>query len=260
MTSCDLIGDIAVLKFPEGTKLRKKREEASRFLKEHKSIKTVLEKADRVKGRLRIAKTRFLAGENKRETIYTESGCRFKLNLDETYFSPRIAGERNRVAEEISSAKLKKFRILVMFAGVAPFSIVTARKLEEKGKKFEIYSVEINRNASRYAEENVKLNKLEDYIQVIQSDVKKLKISGKFDFVIMPRPQLRETFLEYAWGFCKKGTLIYYYDFGKDAEFIMKRVEKDAKRAGKKIRILEFRKSAEVAPYKYKWLVKFIVN
>lgn len=259
MTTYDLIGDIAIFKFPDKTREKEKKKEALSFMKEHRNIKTVLEKADRVKGRLRIAKTKFLAGIDKTEAIYIESGARFKLNVDETYFSSRLSGERARIADEIASRTGKKCRILVLFAGIAPFSIVIARKLKLDGKKAEIYSVEINRKASKYAEENVKLNKLEN-IKVIQSDVKKLKLSGKFDFIIMPRPQLKETFLKYIWKFCLRGTQIYYYDFGKDIEEIIKKIENEAKKARKKIKILEFRKAGDIAPYKYRWLVRFILR
>jgi len=255
MTTYDLIGNIAIFKFPEKTREKEKKKEALNFLKEHKNIKTVLEKAGKVKGRLRIAKTRFLAGTDTREAIYTESGAGFKLNVDETYFSSRLSGERARIADEIANKTGKQSRILVLFAGVAPFSIVIARKLKLEGKKAEIYSVEINRKASKYAEENVKLNKLNYYIKVIQNDVKKLKLSGKFDFIVMPRPQLKETFLKYIWKFCLRGTQIYYYDFGKDIEEIIKKIENEAKKSRKKIKILEFRKAGDIAPYKYRWRV-----
>lgn len=262
MATYDLIGSIAILKFPEKTSLKKKKKYASEFLSGHRSIKTVLEKAEKVKGRLRISKTKFLAGENKRETVYIENGCRFRFNVDETYFSPRLAGERLRIADEIASKSGKKTKILVMFAGVAPFSIVIGRVLKKLGKKAEIVSNEINRKASKYAEENVRLNKLNYYIKVIQGDAKNLhrKVKEKFDFIVMPRPQLKETFLSSAFKFCKKNTEIYYYDFGKDAEEILKKVEIEARKARKKIKILDFRKAGEIAPYRYRWLVRFKVN
>ena len=104
------------------------------------------------------------------------------------------------------------------------------------------------------------MNKLEDSIKVIQSDVKKLKLSGKFDFIVMPRPQLKETFLKYIWKFTKKNSEIFYYDFGKDADLILRKIEGEAKKSRKKIKIIEFRKAGDIAPYKYRWLAKFIVN
>ena len=98
--SYDCIGSIAILKFPKGTKLREKKKIAEELLRERKNIKTVVEKVEKVKGRLRTFKTRFLAGEKTKETIHKESGCLFKLDIDKTYFSPRLSGERLEIAKK----------------------------------------------------------------------------------------------------------------------------------------------------------------
>ncbi|MDO8516639.1 MAG: hypothetical protein Q7S33_00795 [Nanoarchaeota archaeon] len=258
--SFDVIGDIAILKFPEGTIVSGKKKTALLFLKEHKNIKTALEKSDRVKGRLRIAKTKFLAGLDKRETIYVENSCRFKLNVDETYFSPRLANQRQIVSEDIvKKINGKNNKILVMFAGVAPFPVVIAKKLKLKGKKAEIVSNELNRKASKFAEENVKLNKLEDYIKVIQCDAKKLSEKlgkEKFDFVVMPRPNLKDTFLQTALKLSKKGTKIYYYGFG-ERDKVLEEIKKDIDK--NKIGKIKIEKAGEIAPYKYRWLAEFSV-
>ncbi len=253
--SFDILGDIAILKFPEKTPEKQKQKLAENFLKKQKQIKTVLEKSDRVKGRLRIFKTKFLAGENKRETIHTENNCKFKININEAYFSPRLAEQRKKISDEIAKKVAKnKNKILVLFAGIAPFPIVIAKKLKKLKKPAEIISNEINRKASKYADENVKLNKLEDYIKVIQGDSKKLpnKLRKKFDFIVMPRPNLKETFLKSALKFSKKGTEIYYYGFGKSKEKIKEEINKTIK-----INKIKIEKAGEIAPYKFRWLAKF---
>ena len=255
MKSYDVIGSIAILKFPEEVKEKQKKKAAEKLLKERKNVKTVVEKTEKVKGRLRTIKTRHLAGINTKETIHAESGCRFFLNIDKTYFSPRLSNERLEVAKLVK----KKDRVLVMFAGVAPFSIVIAKKSKPK----KVVSVEINRQASKYALENVKLNKLNN-VEVIQGDVKRIipKISRKekFDVIIMPRPQLKESFLKQAFKSSKKGSLIVYYDFGKDVSGILERIYKESKEAKKKIKIKRVKKAGEIAPYKHMFRVEFIIN
>jgi len=62
-------------------------------------------------------------------------------------------------------------------------------------------------------------------------------------------------FLNYIWNFAGKGTEIYYYDFGKDIGEIVKKVELDIKRSGKKVKIIGFKKAGDIAPYKYRWRV-----
>ena len=250
----DIIGNIAILKFPAGTGSREKVKLAEKILKEQKNVTTVLEKKEKVSGRLRTIKTRYLAGIKTKEAIYNESGCKFKLDVEKCYFSPRLSGERLEIAKRCS----KNDKVLVLFSGVAPFSVIIGKR----AKCRKIVSVELNRIASKYAMENIKLNKLNN-IQIVQGDVAKLskliKVE-KYDRIIMPRPQLKETFLKYIWRFSKKGTEVFYYDFGKDINLILKKVEREAKKSRKKIKILEFRKAGDIAPYKYRFLVRFEVN
>ena len=76
----DIIGDIAIFKFPREVKLADRKKYALKFLRDNKNVRVALEKTDKVKGRLRLAKTRFLAGENRRETLYKENDCKFLIN------------------------------------------------------------------------------------------------------------------------------------------------------------------------------------
>lgn len=249
----DFVGNVVILKFPEKTKIKEKKEFALKILGERKNVETVLEKVDKVHGRLRTITTKYLAGKKTKEALYRENGCLFKLNVDSCYFSPRLSSERLEVAGKIN----KNDNVLVLFSGVAPFPIVIAKHSQAK----KIVAVELGRECCKYALENVKLNKLYN-VEIIQGDVKKLDklVTGKFDVIVMPRPQLKETFLEYIWKFTKKGTKVYYYDFGKDAEEIVDKVLLEAKKARKKVKIFNFKKAGEIAPYKYRWRADFIVN
>ena len=185
MPSYDIIGDIAIVKFNRESKKQKK--DFAKELLDRKNIKTVLEKADRIKGRLRTAKLKFISGENKRETIHKENGCRFLLNVETCYFSPRLSEDRKYVAGKIK----RNEKVLVMFGGVAPYAIAIAKL--SKAKK--IVSVEISRECSKYAKKNIGLNKTYS-VNIIQGDVKKkLANLEKFDYIIMARPNLKETFL-----------------------------------------------------------------
>lgn len=251
-SSYDIIGSIAILKFPSGIKQKEKKKTALELLK-HKNIKTVLEKIEKVKGRLRTYKTRYLTGVKTKETIHNESGCRFKLDVEKCYFSPRLSNERIEIAKKVN----KKDRVLVMFAGVAPFSCIIAKKA---GK---VVSVELSILASKYALENVKLNKLGN-VEIIQGNVKKI-IPGlarrkiKFDKIIMPRPQLKESFLDLAFKVSKKSSRIFYYDFGNEVGKILERIYKESKKAKRKIVIEKVKKAGEIAPYKFRWRVEFKV-
>jgi tRNA (guanine37-N1)-methyltransferase len=139
--SYDILGNTAITKFPEGTSKRDKKKFADKLLQEQKVIKTVLEKNAKIKGRLRKLSTEFVAGENTKEVLYRENNCVFRFNVDETYFSPRLSNERKEIASKIKKDEI----VLVMFAGVAPYSVVIAKN--SKAKK--VFSNELNRQANK---------------------------------------------------------------------------------------------------------------
>jgi tRNA (guanine37-N1)-methyltransferase len=259
----DIVGDIAILKLPFDMKVGEKKKVAEKFLKNHINVNVVLEKTGKFSGRLRKPVTKFLAGEKRKETIHKESDCKFFLDVDDTYFSPRLSNERKVVGDEIVkiAKKSKKIRVLVMFAGVGPFPIVIGKKLKLAGKKGEIISNELNRKASKFAEKNVMLNKLGDFVEVVQGDSKKLKLSGKvkgkFDVIVMPRPNLKDTFLESALKFVKKGSVIYYYGFG-DEKKVFEEVKEGIGR--RKVGKIKMRKAGEIGFKTFRWLVKFKVG
>ncbi len=252
--SFDILGNIAILKFDKEKK-SKKIKIAKELLKKHNSITTVLEKSEKIKGRLRKIKTVHLAGEKTKIARYVENGCKFKFNVDETYFSQRLSNERKEIAEQVK----KNERVLVMFAGVGVFAIVIGKLAKPKL----VISNEINRKASKFAKENVKLNKLKN-VKIVQGDSKRIcekffNDGIKFDRIVMPRPNLRESFLKSALKVIKKKGIVNYYGFGGDVEKIVFGIREEVKRTGKKIKIKLIKKAGDIAPYKFRWRVDFIV-
>src|SRR3989338_10147230 len=152
MAPYDIVGNIAIVKFKRGTSLREKKSTARDLLKQNKNVTTVLEKSNKFSGRLRIQKTKFILGLKTKEALYRENGCEFRLNVDTCYFSPRLASERKELAEMTKKGE----RVLVMFGGVGVYAIVIAKM----SKAREVVSVELGRECSKYALENVRRNKL----------------------------------------------------------------------------------------------------
>ena len=253
--SFDIFGNIALVKFPRGIKAKDKKLFADKLLHDNKSVTTVLEKTRGFRGRLRKQETKWLAGEKTKEVLYRENGCVFRFNIDKTYFSPRLSNERKEIAQKIK----KGDEVLVMFAGVGPYSIVIAKNSGAS----KVVSIEINKEANKYAKMNVELNGVKGKVEIIQGDVKRIanKIKEKYDVIVMPRPQLKDSFLREAFILSKKGTRIFYYDFCKEEEIeqIVNRIKSEAKKSGRKIKILKIKKAGEIAPYKYRIRVDFVV-
>ncbi len=257
MRAYSVLGNIALVNFPRDFKGSKKKF-ANEIIKKNKSINTVLEKSGKFSGRLRKLHTKWLAGEKNKEVLYKENGCVFRFNIDTSYFSPRLSGERKEIAEKINPNE----EVLVMFAGVAPFSIVIAKNSSAK----KVYSNEINKEANKYGKLNVELNKLKNKIEFLDGDIKRIalklkKQNKKFDVIVMPRPQLKDSFLEQAFMLSKKSTRIYYYDFCKEYEvnLIVEKIKQEAEKAKKKIQIFQTKYAGEIAPYKNRVRVDFNV-
>lgn len=255
----DIIGDIAILKFPRRTFWLTKKIKAIIFLKKHKGIKTILEKVEGFSGELRTLKTKHLAGLKTKEAIYRENDCLFTFNIDETYFSPRLSNERKIIAEEVVKiAKKNGTNILVMFAGVCPYPIVIAKRLAKTKKKALIVSNELNEKAIFYGKKNISLNKLDKNISIIGGNANDLpkKLKKKFDVILMPRPNIKDTFLKTALKLSKKGTIIFYHGFGTKEE-VLDEIKKETKG---KIGEISIRKAGDIGPHKYRWQAVFKVK
>lgn len=252
MASYDIFGNIAIIKGEKKSE-EEKMKGAEELLKKP-GVKTVLEKATNIRGRLRTIKTKYILGEKTLIATLKENACLFKLNVETCYFSPRLSNERQLISEKIK----KTDKVLVMFAGVGVYPIVINKY--KKPKK--IVAVEIGKECCRYFKENLKLNKMNSFeIEIIQGDVKKkineefIEKFGKFDVVIMARPNLKDSFLKYGLMASKKGTRLFYYGFCNDDEIDEMTIElkKEAVLLKRKIKIKNVVPAGEIAPYKHRY-------
>ena len=258
MASYDIVGNILIMKFKRDVTKRDKKKIALTFLKSHKNVSTVLEKVDKFSGRLRIQKTKYLAGVKTKEALYRENGCVFRFNVDSCYFSPRLASER----KEIASLIRKGERVLVMFGGIGPYAIVIAKL----SKAEHVMSVEISRSCNIYALENIKRNKVQANVDIIQGDVRRVigkrkKIDEKFDRIIMARPNLKDSFLDIAFSVIKKSGIIHYYGFyaEEEKEKLRELIKNEAKKVRRKIKIMGLHKAGEIAMKKFRYRADFVV-
>lgn len=254
MADYDLFGNIAIIK-GEGKTKSQKISEAKELLKKN-SIKTIVEKIGNVSGRLRTIKIKHVLGEKNTIAVLKENNCTFKLDIEDCYFSPRLSNDRKNIAEKINPND----KLLVMFAGVGPYPIVIYKLKRPK----RIVAVELGRECCKYFLENLKINKISDKdIEVIQGDVKKKVATGlgKFDVIIMARPNLKTTFLKQALIVSKKGTRIFYHGFSRDNELqeLVETLINEASGLKRKIKLIETIAIGEIAPYKHRFRIEFKV-
>lgn len=250
MAPYDVLGNVVLVKFARGVKLIEKKKFASKFLKEHRNVKTVLEKTNKISGRLRTPTSKWIAGEKTKEALYYENGCSFRLNVDSCYFSPRLAAERKEVADFVRKGE----NVLVMFGGVGPFAVVIAKTK----KPSRVVTVELGRIPSKYAIENVKRNKLNDIIEVVQGDVRrKVSSKQKFDRIVMARPNLEDSFLDVAFRAIRKNGMVHYYGFypEEDVNLLRELIVNEARKAGKKIKIVKVKEAGDIGARRFRYRV-----
>jgi len=252
--SYDIVGDIAIIDIDKA--LRKKEKIiAWEILKLNRHVKTVARKVGIHTGELRLQKTKVIAGENKKETVHKESRVMLRLNIDKVYFSVRLSTERLRIASLIKDGET----VLVMFSGCGPYVCVFAKNTKAK----EIYGIEKNKTGHRYAEENVRLNRITD-ARLFYGDVRKImpKFPKRLRFgrIVMPLPKGGGDFLDLALSRIKKGGTIHFYDFLREEEIpdaAIKKIEKACKEAGKRFKVLHWNRCGSNAPRKYRVCVDF---
>jgi tRNA (guanine37-N1)-methyltransferase len=196
-------------------------------------------KSSEIKGVIRTREMEHIAGDDVSETIHHEYGCRLLMDVKNVYFSPRLATERRKVADNVQDGDI----MLDMFAGVGPFSILIARE-----KSVKIYAVDINPAAYAYLQKNIELNKVQDKIIPLLGDVAQIVNLEKIkaDRIIMNLPGSAWEFLGVAMDALRNGGVIHYYEFSSDYDNAIKRL-KDAANP-REIKVLAKRKVKSRSP------------
>jgi tRNA (guanine37-N1)-methyltransferase len=244
VTSFDIIGDIAIIDIPESLE-KKEGEIANAVLAVHKNVKVVAKKTGAMSGEFRVRPLKVIAGENRTETIYREHGVRMRLDVASVYFSVRLSAERKRIAGLVMPGET----ILALFAGVGPFPLVISRTHPDA----RIVAVELNPEAVRYMEGNIKLNKSRN-IEAVLGDARDVVFKNYRNFadrVLMPLPKSADSFLDAAIAGVKDGGTVHFYAFApeedpySDAE---KKIREEAKKAGASVSFLNERIVRPYAP------------
>lgn len=200
----DQIGNIIILRIPDSL-LRKRKLIGQVLLDKVKTATSVYYQSSPVEGDYRIRQLELLAGEDKTETEYKEHGCRFKVDVEKTFFSPRLSTERQRIADMIKEEET----IINMFGGVGMFSIIAAKK-----KKCHVYNIDINPYAAKLCSENILLNKLMGTVESIEGDANQVierKLHDIGDRVLMLLPERSDQFLDSAIKAIKEKGIVHYY-------------------------------------------------
>ncbi|UCD13734.1 MAG: class I SAM-dependent methyltransferase family protein [Thermoplasmatales archaeon] len=216
-TSYDVIGEIILIKLPN-TLLRYQKEIGKALLEVNKNIRTVC-MVEPVSGEFRTRNIKVISGEKCTTTTHREYGLTLDVDIKKTYFSPRLANERKRVANLVKPNET----VVDMFTGVAPFSIMIAKNANPRI----VYAIDKNEEAVKYAKQNIKRNNVLDKVEVINADAKEVPniLQKKADRIIMNLPFSSHLFFTYALKIAKKHCTMHYYDILKEDD-VKDRIDK----------------------------------
>lgn len=250
-SSFDIIGSrekaVAIVELPEGANGK---EVAEAIFEKHKNVKSVLQKTSKREGEFRTRTYKLLAGDADTEVVHKEYGFMIKVDPQKVYFSPRESTERQRIANQVKPNEV----VMVMFSGVAPFAITIAKGQPDLER---VIAVEMNPEAVKYADENIRINKLSHKILSLEGDVRKecVKWYGRCDRVVMPLPMGAEDFLEIAVNCLKDTGVIHFYSWGEEPKIFAnaeKLIDEKLKKMGRKYKITDKRVVLPYSPKRYK--------
>ena len=204
ISAFDQVGNIIIVRIPD-LLLPKKKLIGETLLEQVKSAKSVFYQSSSVEGEFRTRDLEILAGDDKTETEYKESGCRFIVDVRKAFFSPRLSSERMRIAKLVNDEEV----IVNMFGGIGMFSILAAKK-----KSCTVYNIDINPTASKLCDENIRLNKLKGNVISLNGDATDIinqTLQNSADRVLMLLPERSDEFLDSAIISLKTNGILHYY-------------------------------------------------
>tara|TARA_Y100000590_G_C15653368_1_gene989641 strand:+ start:332 stop:1171 length:840 start_codon:yes stop_codon:yes gene_type:complete len=204
VSAFDQIGDIIIVRIPDSL-IPKKKIIGKALLKQVNTASSVFYQSSPVEGNFRTRNLELIEGNKKTETEYKENGCRFIVDVEKAFFSPRLSTERERISNLINDGEV----VINMFGGVGMFSLLAAKK-----KSCTVYNIDINPIASRLCKENIKLNKLKGSVISLNGDSTEIiqkQLKNKADRVLMLLPEQSDDFLDTAISSLKKNGIIHFY-------------------------------------------------
>ena len=228
--SFDVIGDVAIVRIDDDL-LPMASEIGTALMRTHPRLRTVA--LDRgVKGDLRVRDLEIIAGEPRTETVHTEYGIRLKIDPAKVYFNPRLSNERRRIASLVREGE----KVIDMFAGVGPFSIMIAKHARPEM----VYAMDLNHDAVEYMKENIRMNKVSTVIP-IEGDSRQLVFEVPCaDRIIMNLPHSGREFFHDALTRLKLGGIIHFYTIceREDIDAVLQRLVVEAAGMGVLIAVL----------------------
>ena len=283
--SFDVVGDIALLhSLPKDCSESELKQIGESVLKRNKALKVCAVRTKSLNGMQRApgqAGIRIIAGVNRSPLITThnEYGIKCVIDVENTFFSPRMGPERVRICQQVARGE----RVCVLFSGCGMDALQVAGRTEAK----EVISIELNPDAVLCARRgqrmlvrnrSVKCDGASERLLIMEGDVLSILKTFEnqyFDRILAPRPKegksdgdLGKDFsgIEYLEALLRvlksKGGECHWYDFAAYHELpectrTIKTISKACLDANVDFEVIHIAKVGSVAMKQYRVCVDF---
>ena len=201
MPGFQTIGGIAILNAEMSPASAKAK--AADILARFSYIQSVYRYTARVSGDARLPWVTYVAGKKDPVATHRENGCFYRLDVTKVMFSKGNSLERGRLPKLVNPGEA----IADMFAGIGYFSIPLGKSPAKR-----IYAIELNPASFRYLKENIRLNKVQEKVEPILGDCRKVKLPEKADRIVMGYLPRTHEYLPAAFRLLKPNGIIHYHD------------------------------------------------
>lgn len=200
------------------------------LLELHGEADTVVSRG-KIAGRHREPSVEVVAGEGDTETVHTEHGTEYALDLSRVMFSPGNQAERARMGDVVEGDE----HVFDMFAGIGYFTLPMARAGAD------VTAVEINPEAYRFLAENAVLNGVHSRVNAVLGDCRDVETTA--DRVVMGYYDAHE-YLDAALSALVPGGTLHLHEATPASRFPerpIERLETAASAANREVDVLESR-------------------
>ncbi len=244
--SLDIIGEIAIVELNE-TLVPYEILIGEAIMVVNSRITTVYAKAGSIKGMRRLRSLRLIAGKDQRTTVHTEFGIKLAIDVTQTYFSPRLSTEHDRVSRQVQPNEV----IVDMFTGVGPFALLAAKR-----HRVRVYAIDINKQAIQCLRKSLELNRLVGEVIPLVGDARVIiqdQLRQTADRIIMNLPHNTFEYLDAGLQALKpEGGVIHYYGVTTETlppDMLRSNVLHRLADLGREGKILKFRIVRPAAPH-----------
>ncbi len=245
-SSYQRIGDITILNLkPDLQKYEK--DIGNIVLKNVPKTETVCARTGFIKDTYREPQLKVIAGKKLTKTIHKENGITYNIDVNNIMFSKGNLTERKRIISQVEKGEI----IIDMFAGIGYFSL----GLGKFSKANKICAIEINPNAFKFLEENIKTNKIKNIIPIYGDCILKIPKLGKADRILMGLLPTSKDYLLDAMKAARPNTIIHYHTTGKKSDNLFEDVKIAAEISGLNAKLLKQKKVKSYAPRVYHYVL-----